>query len=73
MDMQMIFDDEIQDCLKIGNMLIAEHCLSKINKRYQMGLMDFNEYSMTNEKYEAVKSEIKLNIFESNITDDEIG
>ena len=68
----MIFDDEIQYCLEIGNMLISEACLTKLNKAFEMGLMDFNEYSMTNEKYEPLKNEIKLTIFESNITDDEI-
>ena len=48
----MIYDKPITDCLNIGNMRLAENCLSKLNKKYEMKLMDFNKYSMTDVKYQ---------------------
>jgi len=72
MTMQMIYDDQISHCLGIGNMRIAENCLAKYFKAYEFELLDFNEFSMTNKKYQPQKRDISLTIFKSNITDNEI-
>ena len=34
MKMQMIYDPEVEDCLNIGNMKLAERCLQKIQSKF---------------------------------------